>query len=330
MNKAKEKIITATVAIQENSEQSNTNYTLAYIFSTIFLLIVCITMVEHRAFLTPDQFFAVAVIVTLFLGKFKQFIRDWSLPVVLLLSYEYLRGLAPMLTQRAHSQPMINFDLMMFGALPTITLQHIFFADGKIHWYDYVAVILYLSHFVVPMLVGFIFWLVKKEIFKEYYIALLLLSYMGFLTYLIFPAMPPWMASKNGYIPHLRHITGTILQNFAYPIHLPTVYQLFKANLVAAVPSLHAAYPFLTFLFFIKAFKHWGFLSFIYVLAVWLTVVYVGDHYVFDVILGALYAGFAFYTATNYKYIVKGLSTLFSYKRKTAKALAYSKVEEEI
>src|SRR3989338_11400921 len=116
-----------------------------------YIIVVSIFLFWHRVGFSPDQFFAVALLVTLIIGRSKQFVLDWSVPVVLFLSYDYLRGLLPKLTQQAHIFPMINFDKAVFGAVPTNNLQGLLFSDGAIHWYDYLATVLYMSHFVVPM-----------------------------------------------------------------------------------------------------------------------------------------------------------------------------------
>jgi membrane-associated phospholipid phosphatase len=62
-------------------------------------------------------------------------------------------------------------------------------------------------------------------------------------------------------------------------------------NNVAAVPSLHAAFPLIACVFLIVAFgwKRAGWTA-IYPLTMWFGVVYLGEHYVFDVILGIGYA----------------------------------------
>lgn len=272
------------------------------IFSLIYLSVVSFFMVKHGNWFSPDQFFAVALIITLFLGRFKQFIRDWSFPIILFLSYDYLRGLVPNLSLTAHIQPMIDFDRVIFGSIPTNTLQALLFSDKTIRWYDNVSTILYMSHFIVPMIVGFIFWLISREYFKEYFLALLLLSYAGFLTYVLFPAVPPWMAAQQGYIPGVQKIMDQVFASFITPVNLPSVYKFVGANTVAAVPSLHAAYPWLTFLFFIKKFQLKGLLLTPYVLSIWFVIVYLGEHYVFDIVIGVIYATIAFFLVRKRSY----------------------------
>lgn len=283
----------------------------------VYLIATSAYMLWHKWWFSPDQFFGVALVITLFLGRLRQFLQDWFVPTVLLLSYEYLRGIVPILTLKAHVMPMIYFDKFIFGGLPTITLQHMLFSDGTVHWYDYIASIIYMAHFILPMITGFIFWLYKKQKFQEYYYALILLSYMAFITYIIFPAVPPWMASDAGFIPKLFAINSKVFDTLGTSIDLPTVYKFFGANLVAAVPSLHAAYPWLTFLFITRYFKHAGLFVLPYVLAVWFAIVYLGEHYVFDIVIGVLYATVAYGVIVKRRMLVnKAKIVLLLFKQK--------------
>jgi hypothetical protein len=251
-------------------------------------------MLWHRAWLSPDQFFAFAILATLFIGRTKQFLQDWIPVLLLLFGYEYLRGIVPYLTKYVNIWPMIRADMLLFGYLPTIKLQAVLFDGVTLHWYDYVAVTLYISHFVIPWVIAFIFWLYDRKIFKEYTAAFLVLSYLGFFTFIIFPAMPPWMASNQGYIPPLKKIMDQVMVSFAHPIDVPSVYRFFGANLVAAVPSLHAAYPWLIFIFILKKFRGLSVLALPYVAGVWFAVVYLGEHYAVDVFAGFVYASAAY------------------------------------
>ena len=230
---------------------------------------------------------------------------------MLLLSYDYLRGLVPSLTQGVNIYPMINFDKAVFGSLPTNSLQSVFYTNGTVNWYDYLGAGLYMSHFIAPMLFGFIFWLKDRDTFQKYFLSLLLLSYAAFFTYILFPAMPPWMASQKGLIPEVSKVMDRVFISLPKAIDLPSVYQFVGANLVAAVPSLHAAYPLLTFFFLVKKFKALGFLILPYILGIWFSIVYFGEHYVFDIVAGALYAVAAFCLVLYFQKIIK----IFTYAK---------------
>jgi membrane-associated phospholipid phosphatase len=260
--------------------------------SLFFLVVVGIFLSAHQAPYAPDQFFAAAFLVALVIGEVKDFLRDWTPPILLILAYEYLRSLIPTLHIPTHFFPMIRFDQFFFGGrLPTQILQNLFFDPTHLHWYDYLSSVLYSSFFVVPLVIAFLFWLTDRPAFERYVIGMVGLFYMGYLTYLFFPAAPPWLASQSGFIhPAIVRVSDAISSHFYSFIALPTVYRYFASNPVAAVPSLHAAYAVLTGLFLYRKNRGWFIPAFLYGAGVCVAVIYLGEHYFFDVVLGMLYA----------------------------------------
>lgn len=274
--------------------RSSLYHKLIYVVPIVYIVLISAYMLWHRAWFSPDQFFAFAIFITMIIGRAKQFLRDWIPILLLLFGYEYLRGVIPILAIKPHIMPMIYADKYLFGSLPTLDLQAALFHPNRSHWYDYVAVLLYISHFIVPMFVAFVLWLSDKRYFKRFTASFLVLSYLAFITFVIFPAMPPWMASNLGYLPPLQKIMDQVMASFAHPIDVPSIYQFFGADLVAAVPSLHAAYPWLIFLIVAAKIGKKAAIILPYVFGVWFAVVYLGEHYVVDVIMGIMYASLAF------------------------------------
>ena len=278
------------------------NYRRFVLFSSLLYMgAVTVYMIWHQQFFSPDRFFVFAFLGMTVVGRGLEFLWDWLPPVLLILGYEYLRGIVPLLITKVHIHAMIYFDTAIFGTVPTLWLQQHFFASGSLHWYDFTAVTLYLLHFVVPLMVALFFWITDRSLFQKYMIAMVILSYLAFITYLLFPAMPPWMASQQGFLPNVAHIMDQVLQHFARPISLPTAYQYVGANLVAAVPSLHAAYPFMTALFLFHKFRRYGWLSFVYPAAMWISVLYLGEHYTFDITVAILYTLAIYAAVIDYK-----------------------------
>src|SRR5207247_8829070 len=58
---------------------------------------------------------------------------------------------------------------------------------------------------------------------------------------------------------------------------------------VGALPSLHAAWPFMVMLFFWSRAGRWRVVLVAYALAMAFTLVYTADHFVFDILLGWTY-----------------------------------------
>ncbi len=239
------------------------------ILPIVFMAAISFYMISHRIWFSPDQFFIFALVGVMFIGRVKLFILDWGPFMLLYLSYEFLRGLVPFISKHVNIFPMVNMDEKIFGFIPTVKLQSLFYNPINLHWYDYVAVTLYICHFVTPMIVAFIFWMKDRQIFKRYTLALLILSYAAFLTYIIYPAMPPWMASSYGYIPPIKEVTGVVMSHFfTTPFHLPSLYSIMDANPVAAMPSLHSAFPMLILLYLVRKYKVSGLLFLPYAMGV--------------------------------------------------------------
>jgi PAP2 superfamily len=255
----------------------------------VYLIVTGGLMLASEGFLSPDQFFLLALAGICFTGRIEAFFWDWMPPILLLLVYDSLRGLTPFLIRNVHVMPMIGFDRWLFGRLPTLWLQERFYSSGVTHWYDTAAVTMYAAHFFVPLILAFVFWLIDRPLFKRYMAAMVIVSCMAFITYCVFPAMPPWMASERGFLPPVHHITTILLSSTGPHVMLPTVYRYVGINLVAAVPSLHAVFPLTMALFLRKRFPRWGWAAFLYPPVVWVGIVYLGDHYVFDIVAGIVY-----------------------------------------
>jgi hypothetical protein len=257
---------------------------------TLYLAIVLFLTLVYREFWTPDLLFLMLFVLFILLGQGKRFFLNFSPFILLLLTYDSLRGFADELDKRVHYTTMIHFDKFWgLGQIPTVTFQH-WLWHGHLQWYDFYFYGLYTAHFVFPVLLGVYIWLKKPNHYLRYMSALVFLSYMGFITYVIFPAAPPWLASQMGYIPHIEKISTDVW--FAAGIHnASAVYAKLTPNEVAAVPSLHAAYPMLFLLFIRRIFGNRKALWFsIYPISMWFGVIYMGEHYLFDVTLGIIYA----------------------------------------
>jgi hypothetical protein len=248
-----------------------------------------------KSFLTVDVLFLLFLPAAFIYRKGLEYIKRFLPFVILVLTYDSLRGLVPLFVHNIHFHEMIAFDKWMsFGHIPTVTLQHILY-QGQLHWYDYYLYFTYMLHFIAPCAIAFLIWKYRPSGYWRYIAALLILSYAGFVTYLLFPAAPPWMASELGYIPPITKISTAVW--WGWGLHdIPNLYAHLNPNQTAAVPSLHAAYPMLELLMIHRLFgRRWSLAFLIYPLSVWFGVVYLGEHYIIDVLIGMLYAAVAFY-----------------------------------
>lgn len=270
------------------------------LLSTI-LLFIYIALIK-RVFLTPDIIFIFFFISFIFLAQAREFLKRFVPIISLLVVYEFFRGLADWLNGTVNYTPMITFDRWLTGgALPTVWLQEILW-NGSVVWYDFYFYFLYMLHFIAPLGFALILWKTRSIYYWKFVLGLITLSFAAFITYLLYPAAPPWMAKELSIIPEdLVRISSHVWYAFGVE-SFSEFYGKLPANPVAAVPSLHSAYPLLISLFAVKAYGSrktaW---LFIYPISIWIGVVYLGEHYVVDVILGALYAYAAYRLAVSPK-----------------------------
>jgi membrane-associated phospholipid phosphatase len=149
---------------------------------------------------------------------------------------------------------------------------------------DRFLVVVHSSHFLAFLFFGLAVWLLRPDGFNRYKLAMLTLMYVGALFYLLIPTVPPWMAaSRFGVIPPIEHISAAI-----YNTGVPSLVTGFDTNPIAAMPSLHAAFPTLCCFIAAHHFHKRAWPIFLYGLLVLTAIVYLGEHYLVDVIAGIL------------------------------------------
>ena len=264
------------------------------IIGVVGTIICTVIFVLSPSFPTPDKLLIFLIFVFMILGQATELIKRLVPFIALLLVYESFRGLAPFINHRVEFSLMPDIDSKLFGVLPTAWLQDHWW-HGTVQWYDFVFYLAYMAHFVVPVALAIVIWKKRAWFYWRFVSAFITLSFMGFLTYFVLPAAPPWMATDKGYIEPITRVSSHVW--FALGIHdFPSLYNKIAPNPVAAVPSLHAAYAVLFAIIIAKLFgKKWGLLASVYPVILCLGVIYQGEHYVIDVILGIIYAFGAYY-----------------------------------
>jgi len=228
----------------------------------------------------------------------RRLIKDW-LPIIgALLAYDLLRGIADGNAFPIHWDAPIHADeILGLGQVPTIRLQDWLYTPGHLHFWDYAAFSFWFSHFFATLLTGVLIWRYRYAWFHRFAACVVALAAMGLVTYVVFPAAPPWLAGQHDYLPHTFRITHAVVNNLPVP-KASAMFQQGTAwgNDVAAVPSLHAAYTMLICLFLWPRLNSgWRPLLAAYPIGMGLSLVYLGEHYLIDILLGWAYAAVAIY-----------------------------------
>lgn len=258
---------------------------------TTLLLLVYIILIRHT-FWQPDTVLAVLLLVGVIFGKAREFVVRFVPFLVVLMIYDALRGLLYGITQRVNWWPMIDFDRWLGGGvLIGSRLQELMW-HGHLEWYSFYFYILYSLHFITPILFGLILWKYRSRLYWPFVWSILVASFLAFVTFIVFPAAPPWMAAEHGLITEpLRWISSDIWGAVGMQDSIKIVYTQISADPVAAVPSLHSIFPIVESAFIIAAFglrRAWWII--LYPLTIFIAVVYLGEHYVFDIIVSIIYS----------------------------------------
>ena len=217
---------------------------------------------------------------------------DWLPFTAALIVYDYSRGLAHLFGQPLHVSDIASIDRDVFGVVPTVWLQQHYLSPGAVHWYDAAATLVYVTHFLATPIVAAVLWLRNRELWLAFVRRVLGLAVAGLVTYIVFPAAPPWYASRVGAIGpvvrgsgrgwfwlHINH-AGNLLQEGQA-----------ASNQVAAMPSLHTGYATIIALFVLTTVRsRFAWLILLYPAAMAISLVYLGEHYVIDVVAGIFYA----------------------------------------
>jgi PAP2 superfamily len=226
-----------------------------------------------------------------------RFIRDWAAIIALLVIYNATRGLADNGTT-PHAQALIRADVSMWGwatggQTPPVWLQQHLYDPVHVQWWDALVSLVYFSHFVTVPGIALVLWLRNRSIWGKFMRRWVTLFAAGLITYFIYPAAPPWLAAQNGLIPPIDRIStrGWKAIGLHSAGNLLNAAQIDASNPVAAMPSLHTAFTVLAVgFFFSRVPARWWPLLAAYPLAMVFTLVYSGEHWVIDALVGMGYA----------------------------------------
>jgi membrane-associated phospholipid phosphatase len=267
----------------------------ALIGALLYLAGITTYLLTHGGWPTPDYLIPPLMLIAVASGRGWAFVADWGPFLLLILSWQATAGLADQMGRPVHLLEPAEADRALFGGyLPTVELQHRFFHHERASWYDWAATLQHGLHFVLPVAVGWWLWVRRRRTYWRYMLSVMVLFYLGFAGYVLYPAAPPWMAGLADAIPPVHRIAPETLGRLGPTAPLSLAYAHLSANEVAAMPSLHAALPLLTALVLMRLYGPRAAPCLLYPLTMGFNLVYLGEHYVVDVLAGFVTALLAF------------------------------------
>lgn len=257
----------------------------ALLFPALYLVAITIFSMEYKIIPGPEFLVLAFLIYAAYNQRTWNFLKDWLPFITVFISYEIMYGIVGSISKyNLHAGPY-NFDMSLFGQIPSLVLQQTIRAPIL----DYMGAFFYSLHFFAPTIFAFIVWKVSPKNYWKYTVAFGICTYGALITFLFYPVAPPWIA-----IPNItRVLTNSVDTSLGIPVY-KTLFDFLSPNLYAAFPSMHSALPFLIALFSIKIWKKKALPVLIFPIGVWFSAIYLGEHYVVDVLGGIAYAVIAF------------------------------------
>jgi hypothetical protein len=256
-----------------------------------YLLAIIVVMMVNRVWITPDVLLVFIALGALLAGRGVMFLRDWLPFIGVLLAWEAMRGLANEFGAAVHSDSVIAIErLIAFGIVPTEELQRLFYDPNRVGWLDVSMAVVYGAHFAFPLVVAFLFWLRDRPLYYRFIGSLMLMAIAGFVIYLLVPVAPPRFAYQFGEALAVHDIMANTWEKLDAVAWVSWVYANMSGNPYAAFPSLHAAFPVLAWLFVRGRYPVAAWIVVVYAAIVWFAIVFLGHHYVVDIIGGVLLA----------------------------------------
>ncbi len=180
----------------------------------------------------------------------------------------------------------------------------------QIHTYkilDFFCGFAYITFILEYLAMGFLlFFSSKHKTLSTFAWAFFWVNILGFITYYIYPAAPPWYVEKYGLDQILFDIPASSAAAARFDVLLGThfftgMYGM-SADLYGAIPSLHVSYPLLVMWAAFKE-KLFRIPATAFFLLMCFSAVYLQHHYIIDIILGLIYASFSIFTLTRLRKI---------------------------
>ncbi|HPN34913.1 MAG TPA: phosphatase PAP2 family protein [bacterium] len=276
-------------------------------------VILYLVLVNQFIRVRPDHVFIALLLLALSLGRgrVKYFIVDWTPWILFWICYDMMRGVADNLRGAINILWPYETEMALFGRFFDGQLPNFFAQNWQIilrgSWVkgllDASGGLFYTMHFGLPLLLGWVFWhtMDDRKMFYRFVWTITLLNFSALATFILYPAAPPWYVYSYGFaqpeqIAHWGLGAGTLLDvDRMIGLHFfQTLWGGFNPNHFAAIPSLHGAYPIAVAFFTYKKFRRYPGLLAIYPLGVWFSAVYLNQHYIIDLIIGAFYLMIAY------------------------------------
>ena len=175
--------------------------------------------------------------------------------------------------------------ILGLGVCPTTRLQRSLGREGHVGLLEYALSAIHLSWFLVPHGTLAYILLRHREHLPRSALLMAACFDLGCVVYWTVPTAPPWWAGANGKMPPVRRIMAEAGERFWGRLWSP-LYHSLQGNPFAAMPSLHFGTSVMAARILSQVGRKHAALGWTYALALGFGLVYLGEHYVVDLLAG--------------------------------------------
>jgi membrane-associated phospholipid phosphatase len=267
----------------------------------VALLLIMTASLATR--LWVDPWFATALIAITCLAWAPEFAerrarRWWFVYVVGIFVYTVLRSFADETAIPVRTDYVIEADQAVFsGTDPVLWLQGELFQPWRIDEVDMFAVAVHWSFFIAPHAAAVAIFLWRRDLFPRYTTALVGTMYVALVLFFLVPTAPPWLAGSTGDLPGAYRVMDFVGGQVDGETYRNVYSSLGEPNSVAAMPSLHMGVTFLLFLWAFDHFRRISPLLLLYSFVMGLSLMYLAEHYLLDLVVGSACAALCYHLA---------------------------------
>ena len=229
--------------------------------------------------------------------KSRRFVKAFLFFIVFWIIYDSMRVVPNYTINTVHIQQPYELEKWLFGIsdMGKILTPNEYFAQHSHQILDFLSGFFYINWMPIPLGFGVYLFTKDKALFLQFSSAFLLVNILGFIIYYLYPAAPPWYVEKYGFDLQLG-VPGSRagLVRFDELIHYPLFQNIYNknANVLAAMPSLHATYPLIVLFYSIKRRMNKKIIGIfaLFTVGIWFSAVYSSHHYIIDVLVGIFIA----------------------------------------
>ncbi len=222
----------------------------------------------------------------------RRLITGFSIFVVFWILYDYMRAFPNYAYRAVDVAQLYHTEKSLFGIAShgQLLTPNEYWLRHHQPWLDVLCGVFYLCWVPIPLaFAGYLFFKARR-LFFAFALTFLLVNILGFIVYYLHPAAPPWYVQQHGLVFQpltMGSTAGLARFDSFFGISLFKGIYAKNANVFAAMPSLHSAYPVVVLFY---ALKHragvFNLVFLLIMLGIWFAAVYTSHHYVLDVLAG--------------------------------------------